>query len=100
MLTSLHYDVEFTNIWETAFDVTDTTFDCSVNRTNGDPTTQMFIINHFLDKVVLGFPAPDPDHANTTNAVSGVGSLGQQVQNCVAQQGRVPNFMLVDVSSI
>lgn len=58
----------------------------------------MFIINHFLDKVVLGFPAPDPEQANTTNAASGVGSLGQQVQTCEAQQGRVPNFMLVDVS--
>lgn len=87
---------EFTNIWETAFDVTDTTFDCSVNRTNGDTSTQMFLINHFLDKVVLGFPAPDPDNAATTNAVSGVGSLGQQVENCVTSQGRVPNFMLVD----
>lgn len=60
----------------------------------------MFLINHFLDKIVLGFPAPDPDQANTTNAVSGVGSLGQQVANCQAEQGRVPNFMLVDVSSM
>ncbi|KIP10115.1 hypothetical protein PHLGIDRAFT_18402 [Phlebiopsis gigantea 11061_1 CR5-6] len=95
--TSVPYMIdEFTNIWETAFDVTDTTFDCSVNRSNGDTSTQMFLINHFLDKVVLGFPAPDPEQANTTNAVSGVGSLGQQVQTCEAQQGRVPNFMLVD----
>ncbi|OSD03202.1 PLC-like phosphodiesterase [Trametes coccinea BRFM310] len=87
---------EFTNIWETAYDVTDTTFDCNVNRTNGDTSTQMYLINHFLDKLVAGFPAPDPDHANTTNAVSGVGSLGQQVQTCAAQYGKNPNFMLVD----
>ncbi|CDO75487.1 hypothetical protein BN946_scf184935.g23 [Trametes cinnabarina] len=87
---------EFTNIWETAFDVTDTTFDCNVNRTNGDSGTQMYLINHFLDKLVVGLPAPDPDHADTTNAVSGVGSLGQQVQTCAAQYGRNPNFMLVD----
>jgi hypothetical protein len=48
---------EFTNIWETAFDVTDTTFDCNVNRTKGDTATQMYLINHFLDKLVLGQPA-------------------------------------------
>ncbi|KAJ8495637.1 hypothetical protein ONZ51_g1567 [Trametes cubensis] len=87
---------EFTNIWETAYDVTDTTFNCEVNRTKGDTSTQMYLINHFLDKIVVGFPAPDPDHADTTNAVSGVGSLGQQVQTCAGQYGRNPNFMLVD----
>ncbi|EMD41853.1 hypothetical protein CERSUDRAFT_110411 [Gelatoporia subvermispora B] len=87
---------EFTNIWETAFDVTDTTFDCNVNRTNGDFSTQMFLINHFLDELIAGFPAPDSQKANQTNAVSGVGSLGQQVQTCAAQYDRNPNFMLVD----
>ena len=92
---------EFTNVWETAFDVTDTAFDCNVNRTKGDPDTQMFLINHFLDKPFAGIaaiPTPDPQDANTTNAVSGVGSLGQQVNTCVTQHGRNPNFMLVDVS--
>ena len=92
---------EFTNMWETAFDVTDTTFDCNVNRTNGDASTQLMTINHFLDKLVLGIsalPAPDKASANTTNAASGVGSLGQQVSTCVQQHGRNPNFMLVDVS--
>ncbi|OCH96420.1 PLC-like phosphodiesterase [Obba rivulosa] len=87
---------EFTNIWETAFDVTDTTFDCNVNRTNGDTSTQMYLINHFLDQLIAGFPAPDPEQANVTNAVSGVGSLGQQVQTCAAQYDKNPNFMLVD----
>ncbi|KAI0639539.1 PLC-like phosphodiesterase [Trametes polyzona] len=88
---------EFTNVWETAFDVTNkTAFDCEVNRTNGESGTQMYLINHFLDKVIAGFPAPDPDNADTTNAASGEGSLGQQVQTCVAQHGRNPNFMLVD----
>jgi hypothetical protein len=55
------------------------------------------VINHFLDKIVLGQPAPDPEDANVTNAVSGVGSLGQQVQTCIAANTRNPNFMLVDV---
>ncbi|KAL1697580.1 PLC-like phosphodiesterase [Schizophyllum commune] len=87
---------EFTNIWETAYDVTDTTFDCEVNRTKGDTSTQMYLINHFLDKVLLGNPVPDKDNADTTNAASGTGSLGTQVETCTNQYGRAPNFMLVD----
>ncbi|TCD68092.1 hypothetical protein EIP91_011545 [Steccherinum ochraceum] len=90
---------EFTNIWETKFDVTNTTFDCDVDRSSGDPSTTMFIINHFLDTLVAGLtalPAPDKEAANVTNSASGVGSLGQQVSNCVTQHGRNPNFMLVD----
>jgi hypothetical protein len=87
---------EFTNMWETAFDVTDTTFDCNVNRSKGDTSTELFLINHFLDTIVLGQPAPDPQDANVTNGVSGTGSLGAQVETCVATQGRNPNFLLVD----
>ncbi|KAJ3546638.1 hypothetical protein NM688_g5493 [Phlebia brevispora] len=97
--TSAPYIIdEFTNIWETAFDVTDTTFDCSVNRTasGADTSTQMFLINHFLDQDILGQPAPDVGQANVTNGVSGVGSLGQQVSTCVQDYGRNPNFLLVD----
>jgi len=87
---------EFTNVWETAFDVTDTTFDCNVNRTNGTPSSQMYLINHFLDTLILGQPAPNLAQANVTNGVSGVGSLGAQVDTCVTANGRAPNFMLVD----
>jgi len=95
--TSVPYLIdEFTNIWETSFDVTDTTFDCNVNRTKGDTSTQMYLINHFLDKLVLGQPAPDPSNANTTNSASGVGSLGLQVQQCAATNGKNPSFFLVD----
>ena len=88
-------------MWETAYDVTDTTFDCEVNRTNGDTSTQMYLINHFLDEVVnivATSVAPDKSALNQTNAVSGPGSLGLQAQQCAAQNGRNPNFMLVDVS--
>lgn len=95
--TSVNYLIdEFTNIWETAFDVTDTTFNCDVNRTKGDSSTQMYLINHFLDKLVLGQPTPDVSQANVTNGVSGTGSLGQQVGTCAAANGRNPNFLLVD----
>lgn len=79
--------------------MTDTTFDCNVNRTatGADTTTQMYLINHFLDQVILGLPAPDVTDANTTNGVSGVGSLGQQVSTCVQDHSVNPNFLLVDV---
>jgi len=88
---------EFTNMWETAYDLTDpSTFDCNVNRSKGDTTTQMYLINHFLDKLVLGQPAPNVDQANVTNSASGAGSLGAQVDTCVATNTRSPNFMLVD----
>jgi hypothetical protein len=90
---------EFSNIWETAFDITDQNdFDCAVNRSNSaiDTSTQMFLINHFLDQLILGQPAPDPNQANETNAVSGFGSLGAQVSTCEQVMGRPPNFMLVD----
>ncbi|KAI0034160.1 PLC-like phosphodiesterase [Vararia minispora EC-137] len=96
--TSVPYIIdEFSNIWETAYDVTDTTFDCNVNRSTGDTSTSMYLINHFLDtQGLFGILTPNVGAANQTNAVSGTGSLGQQVQTCVASTGRNPNFMLVD----
>jgi len=87
---------EFTNIWETAFNVVDPTFDCNVNRTKGDTGTQMYIINHFLDKMFLGAPIPYPDKANVTNSATGFGSIGAQVDTCLAAHGRPPNFILLD----
>jgi len=96
-ITSVPYLLdEFSNMWETAYDVTDPAFDCNVNRSNGDTTTQMYLINHFLDELILGQPAPDVEEANVTNSASGPGSLGAQVDTCVATYGRSPNFMLVD----
>ncbi|KAJ6504392.1 PLC-like phosphodiesterase [Mycena vulgaris] len=96
-LTSVPYLIdEFTNVWETPFDVTDPSFDCSINRTKGDNTTQMYLINHFLDTLFLGSPTPDVAAANVTNGVSGVGALGTQVETCVTAYGRPPNYMLVD----
>ncbi|KAF5352466.1 hypothetical protein D9756_006018 [Leucocoprinus leucothites] len=89
---------EFTHIWETAFDVTDPAFDCNINRTssNVDPAGTMYLINHFLDKTVLGNPVPFVEKLNVTNAASGDGSLGAQVDTCMAQHSKPPNFMLVD----
>lgn len=88
---------EFSNMWETAFNTIDPTlFTCQVNRTAGDPSTQLALINHFLNQVVVSFPAPFPERANVTNAASGAGSLGAEVGVCGEVIGRAPNFMLVD----
>ncbi|KAF8665457.1 hypothetical protein AX16_000475 [Volvariella volvacea WC 439] len=92
-----HIDLEFSNVWETAFNVVDQNlFDCTVDRFRGDTSTQLFLINHFLDRLVLGQPVPDIDRANITNAATGFGSLGTHVETCVATHGRAPNFLLVD----
>jgi hypothetical protein len=91
------FALEFTNVWETAYDVTDTTFNCVVDRTKGDTSTQLYLINHFLDINIGGVLVPDKGKASSTNGVSGGGSLGLQVETCAAVYGRNPNFMLVDV---
>lgn len=57
----------------------------------------MFLINHFLDTELLGNPVPDVADANLTNAVSGFGSLGEEVAICGGLYNRYPNFLLVDV---
>lgn len=77
--------------------MTDPAFDCNVNRTKGDSATQLYLINHFLDKLYLGStPVPDKDALNTTNAADGAGSLGAQVDTCAGQHAKNPTFMLVD----
>lgn len=88
---------EFTNIWETEFNVLDAArFNCGVNRTQGDTGAQMFMINHFLDQLFVGQPVPFVERLNETNAVEGPGSLGAHVQTCREVHGRAPNFLLVD----
>jgi len=96
--TSVPYIIdEFSNMSETEFDVTDQkNFDCTANRTKGDTFNDLVLINHFLDKIVLGQDAPDIGNLNQTNAVSGTGSLGDQVETCITTYNRPPNFMLVD----
>jgi len=70
-----------------------------MNRTspNVDPSGTMYLINHFLDKTILGNPVPFVEKLNQTNAATGAGSLGAQVDSCVTQYSKPPNFMLVDV---
>jgi len=88
---------EFTNIWETAYNVIDKSlFNCKVDRSKGDTSTTMILINHFLDTTLLGQPIPDIKAANVTNSASGPGSLGEEVATCVPLHNRNPTFMLVD----
>jgi len=68
-----------------------------VNRTKGDPPTQFILINHFLDRLLFNQPVPDIASLPQTNAATGPGSVGAQVDVCVADHGRTPNFILVDV---
>ena len=57
----------------------------------------MYIVNHFLDKEVLGVDVPDDGADETTNAATGTGSIGAQADLCASVYGRVPNFVLVDM---
>ncbi|CAE7172344.1 unnamed protein product [Rhizoctonia solani] len=91
---------EFSNIWETAYNVVENSFPCTLNRTDGTAEGKMGLSNHFLDKYasVLGVQSlvPDKDSLNQTNGVSGVGSLGQEAQTCLALNGKHQTFFLVD----
>jgi len=91
---------EFSNMFEDAYDVTSSTWDCSVNRTSGNPAVQMMMINHFLDSSynLAGTELLVPNKAmlSTTNAASGQGSIGQHTSNCAGIWGRNPNHILLD----
>ncbi|CAE6428364.1 unnamed protein product [Rhizoctonia solani] len=91
---------EFSNIWETPYNVVENSFPCTLNRTDGTAEGKMGLSNHFLDKYasVLGIQSlvPDKDSLNQTNAVSGAGSLGQEAQTCAALNGKQQTFFLVD----
>lgn len=95
---------EFTNIWETAFDVTDPSFPCTLNRTAGTADGKMGLSNHFLDKYasIVGVQSlvPDKDSLNTTNAASGPGSLGEEAKTCLALNKKQQTFFLVDVRTL
>ncbi|KAK4688726.1 hypothetical protein P7C73_g1377, partial [Tremellales sp. Uapishka_1] len=99
--TSTPYIIdEFSNMWEDAFDVTDQTFGCAVNRTNGDSGSQLMLVNHFLDTTYdfggTTFFVPNKNLLNETNAASGTGSIGTHVTNCQTIWGRNPNIILLD----
>jgi hypothetical protein len=95
---------EFSQMWETPFDPTDTTFPCTVQRppdldTNSSKT-RMYLMNHNLNVEVsllgVSFTVPAVSVLNLTNAVSGNGSLGLAANNCLSTWDVPPNVLNVD----
>ncbi|WWC92911.1 uncharacterized protein L201_007873 [Kwoniella dendrophila CBS 6074] len=94
---------EFSNMWEDAFNVVDNSFGCNVNRTSGQASSQMYLINHYLDtSYSLGstqFWIPNKDQVTTTNngdSSTEQGTIGYHVNNCLQLWGRNPNHILLD----
>jgi hypothetical protein len=93
---------EFNYFFETPFDATDPAFaQCTMDRSNkvdGDGKSSMYIVNHFLDVEILETKVlvPDRNDAGRTNAATGTGSVGAQVDLCSGMYGRYPNVVLVD----
>ena len=89
---------EFAYFFETPFDTLDPTFpECTLDRPAGAKADgRMYIVNHFLDLEFLGIDVPDREALNKTNAATGVGSIGAQVDLCIGLYGRAPVGVLVD----
>jgi hypothetical protein len=83
----------FHHVWDVGFD---TPFDhpsldemsCGVNR--GDPTHDLFLMNHWVNNAV---GPPSQANANTANALD---FLVDRAMRCWDEQGRIPNFLAVD----
>jgi len=87
---------EFQMIWETPFSVTDPKFPCKVDRMSGPLKIDdhMHMINHSLNKNILGIVMSDPGSAKTTNSVK---SILDHVNGCSPLGGnRAPAFILLD----
>lgn len=93
---------EFSYFFETAYDVTDSTFaSCALDRPAGSSGNGlMMIVNHFLDLDFLGILFPDVFALEETNAATGTGSVGAQADLCLQTWGRVPNVILVDFVNV
>ncbi|KAF3761036.1 hypothetical protein M406DRAFT_268530 [Cryphonectria parasitica EP155] len=99
---------EFSNMWETPFDPTDNTFPCTIQRPEGLSVeageNMLFLANHNLnaDVSILGTSilVPDVSALNTTNNVTGTGSLGDAANTCIAAFNRPPTVLNVDYYNI
>ncbi|EGX95940.1 PLC-like phosphodiesterase, TIM beta/alpha-barrel domain [Cordyceps militaris CM01] len=95
---------EFSQVWETPFDPTDTSFPCTVQRPPDlkadDAKDRMYLMNHNLNAEFNVFDiqllVPAVSLLNQTNAADGNGSLGMAANNCRTDWGRAPNFLNVD----
>ncbi|KAI9849224.1 MAG: hypothetical protein M1838_000212 [Thelocarpon superellum] len=94
---------EWDYFFETPYDVTNASSldqGCPLDRpANTQPDGKMYIVNHFLDETaafLLGATVPDIDLLPQTNAATGFGSIGNQVQSCEQIYEQPPKFVLVD----
>jgi hypothetical protein len=97
---------EFTYMFENSFEnVNPSNYSCSPSRPTAlanSPSSalesgRMFVMNHFLySNQLFGIQVTNATYANVTNAETGFGALGVQIQNCTGVYGKPPTFVLVD----
>lgn len=95
---------EFSQMWETPFDPLDQNFPCTVQRppdlSPEDAKKRLYLMNHNLNVEVslLGntILVPAVTELNTTNNVTGFGSLGSAAENCRSDWGLPPTVLNVD----
>jgi hypothetical protein len=95
---------EFSQLWETPFDQTNRSFPCNPQRppnlSNQQTTSRMYMTNHNLNYEIdlLGNAVLVPyiPLLDVTNNVTGNGSLGAGVQECVDLWNFPPKFLDVD----
>ncbi|KAF1915849.1 PLC-like phosphodiesterase [Ampelomyces quisqualis] len=96
---------QYAFMFENNFENTDpSNYSCDPSRpTNlGTPaaalqSNRMFLMNHFLyDDSLFGIQITNVTYANVTNAETGLGSLGESLNNCTGVYGKPPSFVMVD----
>jgi hypothetical protein len=97
---------EFTYMFENSFEnVSPSNYSCTPSRPTsiaGSPSSalssgRMFLMNHFLySNQLFGIQVTNATYANVTNAQTGFGALGVQIQNCTGVYGKPPTFVMVD----
>ncbi|MCJ1285325.1 hypothetical protein MMC26_004665 [Xylographa opegraphella] len=89
---------EFSYFFETPYDTTDPTFpECTIDRPRGvSAAGRMYIVNHFLDLDIFGILIPNNAANEQTNAATGSGSIGAQVEICEGLYAYAPKGVLVD----
>ncbi|GAO52628.1 hypothetical protein G7K_6700-t1 [Saitoella complicata NRRL Y-17804] len=90
---------EWDFVFETAYDSTDATFPCDLDRPSGGTSDgKLYLVNHYLDtEIISSVLIPDTAALDTTN---GYASLQANYEGCYALYSRPPNFVLLDYYSI
>ncbi|KAK8184982.1 PLC-like phosphodiesterase [Phyllosticta capitalensis] len=101
---------EFTFLYENNYDNTSpSNFSCEPDRpssvankpTQAKDSGRLFLQNHFLYSVDgLGIESPNRAALNTTNGLSGTGSLGEAMSTCAATYDSQPWGVLVDFFNV